>query len=591
MKKWQLKPKAPSAFLKKFPEYSNLITQLLYNRDIKTQEQIDEFFNPDFQKDIHNPFLIKGIKKAVKRILKAVKKQEKIVIYGDFDADGVCSTAILFITLEYLGAKNIRPYIPDRDKEGHGLNKKAIRELANDKTNLIITVDCGSSNVKEIELANSLGVDIIITDHHQIGYKPPKAFVIVNPYQEKKEKKDRYCFRNLSGAGVTYKLACALLSSKKNNNQDESLKKWLLDLTAISTVTDVMPIIGENRTIVKYGLGVLAQTKWIGLKELMDISKITPNVTQVSISGEAPRTNLNTDTLAYILGPRLNAAGRIDHADNAFYLLISKSMAKAKQLAQKLNNNNVLRQSSTDKIVKEIIRRFESKSSKDKEQKMIIEGSPDWPIGLIGLVAGKIADKYSRPTCIFNERKGIIRGSLRSIPNFDLMEALKKCADCFDDFGGHKGAAGFQMKKENLNQVRESLKKTAEKIKNNDLISVLDIDAKLSLDEINWHNYDQIQLFAPFGKANLEPKFLIKGAEIKDLRTVGNGSKHLKMEVIVFGKSAGTAKKINAIGFGLGEWECKIKRGDLVDIVFQFIVNEWNGSRDLEMKVVDLKCV
>ncbi len=582
---WKIKPKAPSAFLKQFPEFSPLISQLLYNRGLKTQKQIDEFFNPDYQGDLHDPFLLKGMKTAVKRIRQALAKKEKIIIYADYDADGVCSGAILFSTLQYLGAKNLQVYIPDRNKEGHGVNKQAVKKICKDKTDLMITVDCGISNLEEADLAASLGLDIIITDHHQPKDKLPKAVAVIDPWQ----KNDKYPFNDLCGAGVAYKLACALLHEEENNS-DCPLKKWLLDLVALATVADVMPIIGENRTLVKYGLGVLAQTKRIGLQELMKMAKVVPELTESSLNGEAPLTNLNTYTIGFILAPRLNAAGRMNHANVAFNLLISKNKKEAEKLAQEINENNLVRQKLTERIVNEAKKRLEEKISQKEIPKLIFEGSANWPVGLIGLVAGKIADQYNRPTIIYQEQGSSISGSCRSIQNFNILEMLKQASDFLYSFGGHKKAAGFKVKKVNLNKVKNILTKIVEdKLKDKDLISVLDIDAELCLEEINWQNYDQIQKFAPFGKSNLEPRFLIRKAEVNNLRLVGNNNNHLKMDLMVFDNQSKQGKRFNAIAFNSGKWHNILNKGDLIDIIFELIVNEWNGNRDLEMKIIDLK--
>jgi single-stranded-DNA-specific exonuclease len=588
--KWQIRPKAPSAFFRQFPEFSPLIVQLLYNRNLRTQQQIDEFFNPDFQEDIYDPFLLRGIRKAVKRVLRAIEKQEKIVVYGDFDADGVCAAAIVFLTLQALGVKNLDVYIPDREKENHGLNKESVKKLAQAGTKLIVVVDCASNDLEEVKLASSLGVDIIITDHHQSGDNLPKAIAFINPLQ----KGDKYPFKDLAGAGVAYKLACALLSSEEillKDQEKDSLKKWLLDLVALATVADVMPVIGENRTLVKYGLAVLAQTRWLGLRELMKLAQLNPQVIQASLNGEAPSTNLDTYTLGYILGPRLNAAGRMDHANKAFQLLVTQNKEEAESLAQEINQSNLARQNLTDKIVQEVKKRVEEKFNQNKKPKLIFEGSPDWPIGLVGLVAGKIADKYRRPTVVYHQRGELIHASCRSIPQFDLMEMLSQGVNFFDDFGGHKGSAGFRMRKKNLGQVEKLFNKIAEEqLKDEDLSPVLDIDAELSLSDITWQNYDQIQCFAPFGRANPKPVFLTRGVEISGLRIVGNNGQHLKMELILFDDQLGQGKSFKAIGFGLGEWQNKLKVGDLVDVVFELIVNQWNGQRDLEMKIVDIRC-
>lgn len=576
--KWNLKPKAPSAFLKQFPEYPSLICQLLYSRGIKSQKDIDEFFNPDYSDNIHNPFLMKDMKKAVERISKAIKEKEKIFIYGDFDADGVCSTAILYLTFKELNFSNVDIYIPDRETEGHGLNKNAVEFIKREKGHLIITVDCGCVDFEEVELANSLGIDVIITDHHLLRNKKPKTLALINPFQEK----DKYPFKELAGAGVAYKLACALLRHFKN----EYFEKWLLDITAIATVADMMPLIGENRALVKYGLGVLAQTKWDGLKELMKVSGISPKVVKSSRKGEVPLTNLNAHMLGFALGPRLNAAGRMDHANIAYNLLVS-NRTKAKILAERINHNNSERQKLTDEIAKQVEERL--RKTGIKENKFVFEGDPDWPSGLIGLIAGKITSRYNIPTVIYQEREDKICASCRSISQIDLVKIFSKCLNLFNDFGGHKQSCGFKADKSNLDKIKNVfIKEIKKQMDGVEIEEILDIDAQLELEDISWKNYDFIQDFAPFGKKNKEPRFLIKKAEIVSCRTVGNGSKHLKMELMVFGKDS-NLKKINAIAFGMGDKNRALKEGSLVDVVFEMILNEWNNNRSLEMKIIDLR--
>jgi len=583
--KWQLKPKAPDDFAKQFPEFSPLIVQMLFDRGLRTQEQIDEFFNPDFKQDIFDPFLLKGMDKAVKRVLKAIKKKEKIAVYGDFDTDGVCSSAIVYLTLKELGAESL-VYIPDRVKENHGLNQGAIKYLKEQGAKLIITVDCASRDLEEAALAKSLGIELIITDHHQCGEKLPKALAIINY----KQKGDKYPFKELAGAGVAYKLSCALLKEYRRTREAKkivNLEKWLLDLAAIATVADVMPLFGENRTIVKYGLGVLAQTRWLGLKELMKTAQVEPVITQSSVNGEPPLTNLNPYTLAFVIGPRLNAAGRIDHADIAFRLLTSQDQAEAAEYAQKINQQNGQRQYLNDKIFSEVQKMIEEKYRVQPMPKIIFEGGKDWPSGVLGLVAGKLANRYSRPAFIFRQEGDEINVSSRSIPTFSVIEAVERCAPYLERFGGHPGAAGFTFKVDKLEQVRKTLLEFAEeKLTENDLAPILEVDAELGLKEINWVNYDQIQNFAPFGRGNPEPKFLVRGLEVIGLRLVGSNGKHLKMDLLlVEGK---LAKEFKAIGFNLSDWENNLKIGDLVDAVIELTVNQWNGRRDLEMKIVDL---
>ena len=587
---WCVKPKAPKEFFNQFPEFSPLILQLLYNRGITTQEKIDEFFNPDYSSDLHNPFLLKDMEKAVERILKAIESKEKIVIYGDYDTDGVCSTAILYLTLKELGAEKIDVYIPDRDKERHGLNENSIRLLKKANTDLIITVDCGSDNIKEVDLARDLNIDVIITDHHEVKDKLPYAIAVVNP----KRKDDKYPFKELAGAGVAFKLVQAISETVYNSNpkDGEKLKnfqKWLLDLVAIATVTDVMPIIGENRTLVKYGLGVLAQTRWVGLKELMKVAGINPKVTRYSVSGEAPLSNLNTYTLGFILGPRISAASRIDHADVAFKLLITQSKEEAIELAKELNERNIKRQNLTDQIVKEIEERIESKVDKEK---IVFEGDEKWPAGLVGLVASIISEKYRRPTFISQIKKDIIYTSARSaIDTFNIIDSIKECSDLLEKYGGHPGAAGFTIRRENLKKVRERLVNIADKIlEEEDLIPKLEIDAEVSPSEINWENYEKLEEFEPFGERNPYPKFLVRNLIVNGMNIVGNDNKHLKMTLISEDNERVSGVHLfKAIGFDLGHFYDKVKIGDKIDLVFEFLVDEWEGFRDLQLKIIDLK--
>ncbi|MAF20513.1 MAG: single-stranded-DNA-specific exonuclease RecJ [Parcubacteria group bacterium] len=579
--KWQVKSKAPRAFFKQFPEFSPLIVQLFYNRGFKTQKQVDEFFNPDFEGDLHDPYLLKDMDLAVKRIVKAIDHQEKILIYGDFDADGVSATTILYKTLESFG---LTPeiYIPDREKENHGLNPKSIKVIAKDKINLLITVDCGSKDFEAIDLANSLGIDVVITDHHDTDQKLPQTVALINH----KRKDDKYPFKDLAGAGVAYKLALALLLIK---GDPDNLKKWLLDITALATVADMEPIIGENRTIVKYGLGVLAQTKWIGLAKLMDVSRINPEIVNHSAKGEAPLTNLDASTLGFALGPRINAAGRMEHANIAFELLTTGNEQKAEKLAQLIDQKNKERQTLTDKVVREVEARI---VSQDRIPELIFEGDKDWPVGLIGLIAGKMKDKFNRPAVIYNDQQKIIRASCRSIPQFDLMNMLNQCSRYFDDYGGRDGTGGFTMSRDKIEKVKDICFKLAKKeLKKISLNSVLEIDAELSLEEISFKNHDQVSLFEPFGKKNLKPKFLAKSLEIMEARLVGNGQKHLKMELAMFDKYSGKGKNFKAIGFSLVDKVEEVKKGDLVDVVFEMIINQWNGYKELEMKIVDLKLI
>jgi single-stranded-DNA-specific exonuclease len=555
---WKVNERPPQKFLEQFPEYSKLTLQLLWDRGLKTQQAIDEFFNPDYDEDLHDPFLMKGIKKAATRILKATKNQERITVFGDYDADGVCGAAILRETLKALG-NDPRIYIPDRNKEGYGLNLKAVEEVASNKTNLIITIDCGITDFEEVKLANKLGMDVIIVDHHEVPDKLPHAFAIVNPRQYG----ETYPFRDLAAGGVAFKLAQALLSESK---KADGWEKWLLDLVAIATVSDMMPLIGENRTLVKYGLVVLAKTKRLGLQELVKTARVT---------------NFDAYTLGYILGPRLNAAGRMDHANTAYELLIVESKEEAEDLVRKLNEKNQNRQRITDKIIHEIERRLQI-----EKEKLIFEGDENWPLGVVGLIAGRLTDTHYRPAVIFQKMEEISKGSARSIESFNIVEAFATCRRLLVDFGGHPQAAGFTILTENLEKFKKKILEIAnKKIKEKDFIPTLSIDLELEAEDLNFELYEEIQRFAPFGEDNSRPLFLIRRLKVSNSRIVGNNGNHLKCYLTK------ESRGFPAIGFCLGGLCDMIKEGDEIDVVFELIINEWNGTSELQLKIIDLKKV
>ncbi|KKT26695.1 MAG: Single-stranded-DNA-specific exonuclease RecJ [Parcubacteria group bacterium GW2011_GWA2_43_9b] len=584
---WKLKPTAPKEFIAQFPEYPPAALELLWHRGLDSQEKIDEFFNPDYE-DLHDPFLMLGMKEAIKRLEKAIKKKTKIAIFGDYDADGVCGAVILKTVLEKLGADvSGRIYVPDRVKEGYGLNQDAIKKMAQEKVKLLVTVDCGISETADVDFANSSGIEVIITDHHQPGKKLPKAKAIINPWQAK----DKYPFKELAGVGVAFKLAQALLSDKCSVISDKSIpkgwEKWLLDLVALGTVADCVPLLGENRILVKYGLIVLAQTQRAGLQELMKVARLNP-IYEI----EKLKTNLDTYSLGFVLAPRLNAAGRIDHADLAVDLLLTEDRAAAQEMAQKINDHNRQRQKITEDIVMEIERRIKDEIIDDENNPVIIASDPSWSPGVIGLVAGKIADRYNRPTFIFSAANGNgssrLRGSARSVPDFNLIEAISQCADLLIEFGGHIGAAGLELPAENLEAFKIKINAIArEAFKGKDLTPVLEADLKLQAKDIDWDLFDNLEKLEPFGEGNARPLWLVENLTIVSARVVGNGSKHLKLEL----KNENLPnKKFKAIGFGLAKnGNANLSFGDKIDIVCELIVDEWNGTRNLQLKIIDIK--
>jgi len=573
-KVWKIKKPAPREFLDKFPELSRMTLQLLWDRNLKTQKTIDEFFSPDYDQDLHDPFLLKDVKKVIKRIEKAAQKHEKVAVFADYDADGICGGILLH---EILNVYKIEPetYIPDRNLEGYGLNSKAIEQLAKKKIKLILTIDCGITDFEEVKLANKLGIEIIIVDHHEIPTsspgrsKLPKAFAIINP----KQNDCRYPFKYFAATGVAFKLAQAVRKSKKLLIAWE---KWLLDLVAIATITDSMTLLGENRTLVKYGLIVLSQTKRLGLKKLMAKARIKP-----VYNPQTSETNLNTYTIGFILGPRINAASRVDHGTTAFRLLLTKKENEADELAEKLETRNQERQRQTERIFKEA--RERASKNLDK-RKIIFEADKDWTSGLIGLVAQKLRDEFWRPCFMCQISKDSVNCSGRGgIAGFDVIKALNKCKNLLEEYGGHPYAGAFRAKTENLDKIRKTLEKEGGKLKAKDLIPSLEIDIETKAEELDWRTFEELQKFAPFGSDNPEPLFLLRGLKIIGIRGVGNNGNHLKMLL------EKDNKRFQAIGFSLAGICGNMGIGDKIDIVFELIANEWNGTKELQLKIMDLR--
>ncbi|MFZ5559615.1 MAG: single-stranded-DNA-specific exonuclease RecJ [Patescibacteria group bacterium] len=574
-KVWKINKKAPKEFLEKFPEYSKLTLQLLWDRGLKTQKAIDEFFNPDYDQDLHDPFLLKDINKTIKRIQEAAKKQEKVAIFADYDADGICGAVLLN---EILKSVEIYPeiYIPDRNKEGYGLNFKAIEEIAKKRVGLIMTIDCGVTDFEEVKLANRLGMDVIIIDHHEIPKKLPSAFALINP----KQKSDKYPFKGLSATGVAFKLVQAFFKTEKF---PVSKEKWLLDLVAIATVTDSMLLLGENRTLVKYGLIVLSQTKRIGLRELMKIARVKPVFNPQTFD-----TNLNTYTLGFILGPRLNAASRIDHGSTAYKLLVSSQEDEAREIAQQLEEKNQQRQRVMEEIIKEVRERV-LKYPKDK--KIIFEWDEHWIAGIIGLVAQKLRDEFWYPSFLCQRLKDHALCSARGgIFGFNVIKVINKCSKFLEEFGGHPYAAAFRVKVKNLDKVQKLIERAGNKeLRGKDLTPYLNIDAEVEANDLNWQTFQQIERFAPFGEGNPSPLFLLKKAKISEIKTVGSNGCHLKLSLEKEVEKG--IKRIRAIGFGLADFCDRIRIGDRIDAVFEMIANEWDGTKELQLKIIDLRKV
>ena len=569
--KWELKPVASTDFITENPEHNRIILQLLANRNIIKKEEIKSFFQPD-KADLADPFLFKDMRPAVDLIIKHIKAGNLIIIYGDYDADGVTAAAVLREVLNIFHART-GVYIPARISEGYGLNKKAILKLKKDGAKLIVTVDNGIRNKNEVEFAKSLGLDIIVTDHHEVPLNQEDwpDCLIINP------KADNYPFKFLAGVGVAFKLADGLiLTSKLEKKLKNRLEEKIFDLVAIGTVADLVSLSGENRILVNQGLKIINQRKRLGVNELIKIS-------QIDNHGEK---KIKAWQIGWQLAPRLNSAGRMDHANTAYELLITKDKAEAADIAKKLSEKNQARQKITEEIFAAAKKMVEEKMTSDKILVIVCPSLNDgdsqpWPEGIMGLVAGRLCEAYSRPALVITEFKGEIKGSGRSIEELNIIKTIEKLSEHLEKFGGHAAACGLTFKS------REDLKKFTEKIKDlasreltgADLSPKILIDAEIELSKINDKLVEALEKFEPTGEENERPIFISRSLVIADKTTMGTEAQHVKFK---FGR-------VWAVGFCQAE-NCKdFKIGDEVDLVYYLEFNEFNGRRTVQMKIVDMK--
>ncbi|NQU78045.1 single-stranded-DNA-specific exonuclease RecJ [Candidatus Falkowbacteria bacterium] len=566
LKNWQVKNKISKETKNEFPEVNSIILQLMQNRGLVSKKEIDEFMNPDYEHGLHDPFLFRDMEKAILRIEKAAENKEKVLIYGDYDADGVCSSVVLYEIFKKMSF-NVEVYLPHREKEGYGLNMGACDYIIKQDVKLVVTVDCGVSNKEEVKKLQEAGIDVIILDHHHPPEELPEAYAIVDA----KIKDDKYPFSELAGVGVAFKLVQALVKRGKLKDGQE---KWFLDLVALATVADCSDLIGENRALVKWGMVVLNKTKRLGLVELIK-------------AASRKLGKIDTYVIGYHLAPRINAAGRMNHANAAFKLLISDNKSEAERLALDLNRENVERQKLTERILKEANAKIGEFDPKNKLIFVADTREGLWPPGVVGLVAGKLADLYQRPALVVGRNsEGKLIGSGRSVLDFNIIEAVAEAKEYLSHFGGHSGACGFTIKDEasmepffiKVGEIAKS------KLSDKDLRPVLEIDAEIEMRDITWEFFEQLENFEPFGEMNPKPRFLGKDLEVAGLVGVGNGAKHLRLLV-----NQGEIKNRKTIGFGFGEWCGKLKVGDKVDIVFEVEADEWNGARELQVRIVDLR--
>lgn len=600
MKKiWQVAPKPPVDFIQSIAPLSPLLGLILWNRGFQTAQAVKDFLNNELDPSLtlnfadddsltfYNPFLFRDMEKAVDLIISHIKRGSKIMVYGDYDADGVTASSVLAEALNTLQVVT-EVYLPDRVSEGYGLNKAALDEIKEQGFSLVITVDNGIRNKEEAKYAKELGLDLIITDHHVLPDEAdlPDCLVI-----DPADKSDNYPWPYLAGVGVAFKLVCALLHrSKLDLKQKKLIAERSLDLVAVGTIADLVNLLGENRLLVQKGLEVLNEKRRPGLNALFKIAKITLD------------KPLEAWNVGWQLGPRLNAASRVGHANSAFALINAKTETEARELALELNRNNISRQQITEEVTKQV----ESQIDQNNLPSLIIGLAPEnqfWNEGVVGLVSGRICEKYHRPTLVIAriiEEAGAdveqgkmiagklsFKGSGRSIEGFNLIEAIAECSEHLDKYGGHPMACGFSIdSEEKLKAFREKLSKLADdRLKAEDLIPKLKLDAEVSFKELSLSLAEEINSLAPYGQNNPQPRLLSLNLRIEDIVLMGAEKQHIKLRLSDALETAAPA--VWAIDFKVGDRYASLEIGDVIDLAYYLDINDFNGRREVQLKIID----
>ncbi len=534
------------------PGITPLVVQLLHNRGIVEPAQFEPFLVAD-ERLAHASLLLPDIDKAVTRILRALLGDELIAIYGDFDADGITATVLLVQGISQMGGRVVH-YIPHRLDEGHGLNFSALKSLREMGVSLVVTVDCGIRGFSEVEQGQKLGLDIIITDHHVAPDQPPPALAAIDP----KRRDSGYPFSELAGVGVAFKLLQALFGATHRDGEWDDF----LDLVALGTVADMVPVEGENRYLVKRGLEVLNRSQRVGLQELV-------------LCAGLEMGKLDEESISYMLGPRLNASGRMDHAVTSYELLITSSRTQARELASALESSNSERQRVSAEF---FAKAKETLLREGADLPLLMVSGPDYPPGVAGVVAGKLADEFYRPTVVLQLAGETARGSARSIPEFDIFAAFTECQDLLSRFGGHRQAAGFITPSANVDQLNKQLLEIAgRELVGVDLRPAINIDAMIPLSTLSGETYKLISALAPFGQANQVPTFLSRNVKVMDSRNVGSNADHLKLK-LRDGKVVW-----DAIAFDVGDR----KLSSHLDIVYNLEKEDWGGRQLLRLNIID----
>jgi len=551
--RWNLLPPAPAEYLARTASFPPLIAQLFYNRGLTETSQLESFITAD-ERLSDNPFSLPGMPQALSRVYRALLSGESIAVYGDFDTDGITATALLVQGLSSLGAK-VTPYIPHRLNEGHGLRIGALEKLHQQGISLVITVDCGITGIAEVKKASKMGLDIVITDHHTPLDVIPPATAVVNP----KLPNSEYSFSELAGVGVAFKFLEALLQSLGKEAEPDKL----LDLVALGTVADMMPLLGENRYLVKQGLKLLNTSPRLGIREMMTQTGLTMG-------------SLDTESISWVIAPRLNTTGRLEHALPSYQLLITDSDDEAHKLSLWLEKKNSERQSLTTEVVAKARQRILDEGISP----ILIVGDEDYPAGLIGLAAGRLSEEFYRPAVVIKIGKQVSTASCRSIPEFNIIRALNQLRHLFNRFGGHPKAAGFTLPTRNLTSLKKALLEMATaELAGVDLRPHLDIDAEIRLANLGGDIFPTIQKLAPFGYGNPNPSFLSRQVEVTDCRTMGANGEHLRLRLRQDGFTW------DGVAFRAGEYLKEVSSP--LDIVYNLEVDDWGGQQRLRLNLLD----
>lgn len=555
-KKWEIL-KNDEKLSKKISEKYNLpdiLSTVLVNRNIVNDNDIIKYLEPT-RNDFHDPYLMPDMENAVNRIIKAIKNKEKTIIYGDYDVDGITSITVLMKFLKERGL-NVGFYIPNRLDEGYGLNKEAIKQIADEGYKLIITVDCGISGIEEVEYAYNLGMEVIITDHHEPLDKLPNAVAVIDC----KRKDNKYPFNSLAGVGVAFKLSQAI-GIRLNLDEKDYLK--YLDIVCIGTISDIVPLIDENRVIAKLGLKLLMQTRIPGIKALIQ---------------SAGLKDISSTSISFGIAPRINACGRMGHEQDALDLFLTENINNANEITKKLNEYNRKRQEIEKKIFDEAIDLI----NKDNIEDAIILGAENWHHGVIGIVSSKLTELYNRPSILicFEGEEG--KGSGRSIPGFDLHSALCSTSNYLEKYGGHEMAVGLSLKKSNFELFKKEFIKISQKSNIKDYVPIIKIDKEITLKDIKVEDVEKLELLEPYGESNLLPVFLYRNLKIDSIRALSEG-KHLKLTL----KDGNTL--INAIGFNMGYYADEFLIGDKIDVVGNLELNKFNGITSVQINMKDIR--